>query len=115
MTDATSFARAYVEAAVFADCGPDDETSGAPWAPETDERFARDAAAFFEAHRDDIADYESETDGNAGHDLWFTRRGHGCGFWEYPGVPSACRLDAAAKALGDLDLYLGDDGFVYAA
>lgn len=111
----TPFQQAYIEAAVFADCGPDDETNGKDWAPETDLRFLADAAIFYDAHRGDIEAYESETGSNAGHDLWFTRRGHGRGFWEHDKLACARRLDKAAKALGNLDLYVGDDGLVYAA
>jgi hypothetical protein len=50
----------------------------------------------------------------AGHDLWLTRNGHGCGFWDgdWP-EPEASRLDAAAKAMGTCDLYVGDDGRLY--
>lgn len=50
----------------------------------------------------------------AGHDFWLTRNGHGAGFWDgdWP-EPYASKLDAAAKAAGSLDAYLGDDGKVY--
>lgn len=115
MTDADTFAAAYKEAAIFADCGPDNETEGLAWAEETEARFSRDAAAFYAAHEADIHAYEYATGSNAGHDLWFTRRGHGCGYWEHAGNPAADRLDAAARALGNLDLYAGDDGKVYPA
>jgi len=115
MTDRASFTRSYIEAAVWADCGPDHETEGAAWAPETDQRFDHDAGAFYDAHEGDIEAYEDETGSNAGHDLWFTRCGHGVGFWEHKGNPAADRLDIAARSLGNLDLYLGDDALVYAA
>jgi hypothetical protein len=113
MTD--HFTAAYIEAAVWADCDSDHECHGLPWAEETDARFAADAAAFYAAHEADILAYEEQTGSNAGHDLWFTRCGHGVGYWEHAGLPCADRLDAAAKALGGLDLYAGDDGKVYAA
>lgn len=50
----------------------------------------------------------------AGHDFWYTRNGHGCGFWDgdWP-EPYAAQLTEAAKAFGEVDMYLGDDGKVY--
>lgn len=111
--DVACFTRAHIEAAAWADCGPDHETHGKDWAPETIARFKADGNAFYKANRDDIHAYEAETGSNAGHDFWFTRRGHGVGFWEHD-TPAAGRLGKAAKAAGDIDLYLGDDDLVYA-
>ena len=38
----------------------------------------------------------------AGHDLWLTRNGHGCGFWDGDWKePAATLLTAAAKSLGE--------------
>nr|WP_316651555.1 hypothetical protein [uncultured Gellertiella sp.] len=50
----------------------------------------------------------------AGHDFWLTRCGHGAGFWDgdWP-EPHATALDNAAKAFGNVDLYVGDDGQIY--
>ena len=114
MTDLYSFQRAYIACADFADCGPDSECCGADWADETIQMFNSDAAFFFLANKADIAAYEDETGSDAGHDLWYTRVGHGCGFWEHD-TPAAARLDKAARALGNIDLYLGDDGKAHAA
>lgn len=52
--------------------------------------------------------------GHAGHDFWLTRNGHGAGFWDgdWP-EPHATQLDRAAKAFGDVTLYVGDDGLIY--
>lgn len=48
------------------------------------------------------------------HDLWLTQNGHGAGFWDggWPGYGDA--LTAAAKRMGEVDLYAGDDGKLYA-
>lgn len=49
---------------------------------------------------------ETDSDCNrshcAAHDLWYSRQGHGCGFWDgdWP-APYADVLDGAAKALGE--------------
>jgi hypothetical protein len=50
----------------------------------------------------------------AGRDFWYTRNEHGCGFWDgdWP-EPYASQLTDAAKAFGNVDAYLGDDGKVY--
>lgn len=50
----------------------------------------------------------------AGHDFWLTRCGHGCGFWDgdWP-KPYSDKLTAAAKAFGNVDLYVGDDGAIH--
>lgn len=50
----------------------------------------------------------------AGADFWFTRNGHGCGFWDgdWP-EPYATELDNAAKTFGEVYLHVGDDGLIY--
>ena len=54
-------------------------------------------------------------DGRAGHDFWLTRNHHGAGFWDgdWP-EPQATALTDAAHAFGERNLYLGDDGRIYA-
>ena len=61
---------------------------------------------------------EYDVAARAGHDLWLTRVGHGCGFWDgdwesdrHNGLEGP--LTQAANALGDCDPYIGDDGQVY--
>lgn len=51
----------------------------------------------------------------AGHDFWLTRCGHGAGFWDgdWP-EPYATKLTDACKVFGNVDLYVGDDGKIYA-
>lgn len=53
----------------------------------------------------------------AGHDLWLTRNGHGCGFWEPGDWPAGIGkgLDKLAKEFGTFDLYVGDDELVHGA
>jgi hypothetical protein len=104
------FTKAYIEAAVFADW-PEDAPPGADWSPGTPHSMEQDAGAFYSAHEADVLRYGQGV-AQAGHDLWLTRCGHGCGYWEQGDVVSQ-RLNAAAKALGDCELYLGDDGRVW--
>jgi hypothetical protein len=50
----------------------------------------------------------------AGIDYWLTRNGHGAGFWDRDLGDVGDRLTAAAEADGMVDLYVGDDGRIYA-
>jgi hypothetical protein len=49
----------------------------------------------------------------AGHDFWLTRCGHGAGFWDRGLGEVGDTLTKACKAFGNVDLYVGDDGFIY--
>ena len=51
----------------------------------------------------------------AGHDFWLTRCGHGVGFWEYDRWQTEAgeALTKLARAAGNVDIYLGDDGQIY--
>ena len=52
-----------------------------------------------------------------GHDFWLTRNHHGAGFWDRPGLKDGGLGDALTKAAQEFkeyDLYIGDDGKVYA-
>jgi hypothetical protein len=60
-----------------------------------------------------------------GRDFWYTREGHGVGFWDgdwdgefsesahNPGVCMANILDDLATSYGKADWYVGDDGLIY--
>lgn len=102
------------------DYGPDD------LAPRALERIKADCAAFQAAHAVDLEQAYSETDYSpeqAGRDLWFTRNGHGVGFWDRDaldwfaasdnGRKLQDTLSDGARALGSRDAYVGDDGKVY--
>ena len=49
----------------------------------------------------------------AGHDFWFTRVGHGVGYWEKGLGDIGRMLTEASKTFGGVDPYVGDDGLVY--
>jgi hypothetical protein len=51
--------------------------------------------------------------GQAGHDFWLTRNGHGAGFWDRGLGERGDLLTKWAQSFGDADLYIGDDGLVY--
>jgi hypothetical protein len=119
--DLNPFARAYVTALFFADCGEDGQpASDADLAPETVARIAADCAAFESANAANIAggckrgSGEYTTAEQAGHDFYLTRQRHGVGFWDgdWP-EPAATRLTDAAHAFKEAAPYAGDDGLIY--
>jgi hypothetical protein len=108
------FVAAYIEAALFSSTDHNDEPLDAgnyELADETIQKMQADCLRFWCANEDDIGD-DIE---HAGHDFWLTRCGHGAGFWDGDWAePAATILDNAAKAYGNVDLYVGDDGQIYA-
>lgn len=107
------FTDSYIECAVWADCGTDHETHEADFSTDAQDMLERQARDFYAPHESDI---ESIGADQCGHDFWLTRNGHGAGFWDRDGFDRSealQRLDAAARAAGGCDLYLGDDGTIY--
>jgi hypothetical protein len=96
------------------------------FAPLTIAQAQADCDKFEEENAADLAVFsETFNRDNAAHDLWYSRNGHGTGFWDaditnlspWGSRPAAealkARLDAAAKNFGTLETYVGDDGLVY--
>lgn len=115
MTDSEQerFYQAYSEAVIFTDTGESGQpASYVEWSLEADLSARADCQKFFNENKQDVLDYGIEY---AAHDFWFTRNGHGVGFWENDhGTPEICdRLDAAARAFGETSFYLGDDELGY--
>lgn len=79
-------------------------------ATETWAEFWQDCAAFLSANLDDLKDMDP---GQAGHDFWLTREGHGAGFWDRGLGDRGDRLTDACKAYGEVYLYIGDDGRIH--
>lgn len=133
-----SFTQGYIEAAFFTECEPgttadtwDTETQSSlpgdmtvnDLAPETLAAMKEDCAAFQELAKVDLekaydyapADYDAN---RAGNDFWYTRNGHGTGFWDR-GLGDlrtetvGGRLSRDAKSFGECSLYRGDDGLIY--
>jgi hypothetical protein len=76
-------------------------------APESQAAMRRDCEAFYAAN---VADLEPMDAGQAGHDLWLTRNGHGTGFWDRGLGERGDRLADAARLLGEKYVVIGDDG-----
>jgi len=136
-SDLDAFTQGYVEALFFTEqesmtgeCGNSkggyregrDAPGFSDLAPVTLLRIVSDCAAFqgssdwqaFLTLRDN-GGAEGDDD-QGGRDFWFTRNGHGAGFWArepYTYASHAEALSDAAKAFGYVDAYVGDDGKVY--
>ena len=126
----SSFEQGYIEAAFFTSTGPDneeeglgDESSFGELAPSAIDRIKADCAAFEALAADLLAlaydryDYDAT---QAGRDFWYTRNGHGVGFWDRDALKDGI---ADGQSLGDAlsslcrysEVYLvrGDDGLIY--
>jgi hypothetical protein len=120
--DLDAFAQGYIEAAFFTSTGDDGnalEQGFSDLAPGTLAAMIADCAKFCESSAwlravNAAKSYDFPGEAQAGHDFWYTRNGHGCGFWDsdWP-EPYATALTDAAKAFPERDLYVGDDGKVY--
>lgn len=123
MSELADMLAAYVECALWSslhyadetadpvpmdhDHGPDD------LAPETLAEMREDCAAFLADNRDDLNATGAGPE-QWGHDFWLTRNHHGAGFWDRGYGPIGDRLTDAAHVYGEVDLYVGDDGRIYA-
>ncbi len=130
------FTRAYLECALFAETDNSDDSGGEPldrnfdvedFAPESIERAMQECAKFQEDNLEYILktpDWKGSDsyrcDGYKGlecaaHDFWFTRNGHGVGFWdrEYYTQEEKDKLTKACKEFGECWVYVGDDGLLY--
>ena len=108
----SEFERAYIEAMFFADT-PEEESWAFDELHESALRKIKEDCAEFCADQKtlDMIDGEERA---AGHDLWLTRQGHGCGFWDGDWPDDVGEyLTKRAKALGECWPYKGDDGFIY--
>ncbi len=59
------------------------------------------------------SEFEPQSENRLGFDLFLTRNGHGAGFWDRGLGIIGKRFTEAAKDLGEIYLYVGDDGKIY--
>ena len=53
--------------------------------------------------------------GQAGHDFWLTRNGHGAGFWDRDLLEIGDKLTEKAHSFGESNILMGDDGKLFVA
>ena len=113
--------RQYLETALWSsteeDGTPLDENYGiADFDPDSKERLVAELEAFFGVYVKTIEKYMQENkqdEEQVAHDFWLSRNRHGAGFWEHRGA-AAEKLTKASHDYGSVDLYVGDDGQIYA-
>jgi hypothetical protein len=119
-----SFTQGYIEAMFFTDASdPDDgELSDATFAdlhPDSLKEIIRECAEFQSANAEllerayDMGYAQGHYDAErAGNDFWYTRNGHGTGFWDRDLGEVGDKL-AKISRYRSVDLYMGDDGFIH--
>ena len=114
----STFQMAYIEAALWSSTDDDGNPLDSGFSvedidSETLQTMLDDCEAFQAENEDTLDGYD---EAQAGHDFWLTRNHHGAGFWECGHCDEAQgeALTNASEALGDFELYIGDDGKIYA-
>lgn len=121
------FTRQYLETALWSSTAADDEPmdkqtsereaySLSDIAPETVAQASADCAKFQRQNEVTLGIYgeANEDDTLAAHYFWLDRNGHGAGFQDRGPEVAANALAAASRAFGEVNLYEGDDGKIYA-
>jgi hypothetical protein len=87
---------------------------------DAQEEIVESVWRFIVGSPDDVRDWvETQVDSDwtgaedLGHNLLLSRNGGGSGFWDRGRGALGDRLHAAANALGEMSLYVGDDGALY--
>jgi hypothetical protein len=119
------FTQHYIKAALWATNDESNDGGGVPLDDNyseddfTDEALADIKAECKRFQEENAADITAENCltathyvEQAGHDFFLTRNGHGVGFWEDDDWKEEAgeRLSEAAKAFGETNIYVGDDG-----
>lgn len=115
-----AFTQGYIQALFFTNCSdPDDgdlaDATFDELAPEALALIITDCTTFQTDNAADLAlayEVNGYDDELAGMDYWYTRNGHGVGFWDRGLGEVGERLSKACQ-YHTLDPYRGDDGRVY--
>ena len=119
-TDLERFTDGYMEALYFTDCGDERQPpSDAEMDVESQKDLEADCRSWWRRFgcfvtTEVCTDAFDDVVKQAGIDFHMTRNGHGVGFWEDE-WPECYRymFTNGAKAYGEVDIYLGDDGLIY--
>jgi hypothetical protein len=121
-TSLDAFTQGYIEAMFFTSTGPDDDIKSATVAdlhPDTLKSIIFECAEFQEANRADIDEATDNgringyDDAAAGRDFWYSRNGHGVGYFDRDIGDVGAKLQNAAYQACESTLYLGDDNFLH--
>lgn len=117
------FTQGYIEAMFFTDANSDSndlaDATFAELAPLSLNMSIEECRDFQAKHRDDIDEaidngrinaYDEKA---AGRDFWYTRNGHGVGFWDRDLGDVGETLTEAARQCGAIDLMRGDDDMIH--
>jgi hypothetical protein len=111
--------RGYIEAIYFTDTGDSEQPAAdIEMAVESQLKCLQDVAEFIGQVEQagllsEYLDQPTASWNQLGVDYWFTRQGHGCGFWDRDMGELGDRLTDLAKFCGSADTYEGDDGLLY--
>lgn len=115
-----TFIDAYMDCAIWASHSDEDEDrqldgySSADIHDDTRKEMADDCNDFINTNAILLASViDLEDAGQAGHDFWLTRNGHGAGFWDRGLGDVGRKLSDAARVYGERYLYLGDDEMIH--
>lgn len=101
----------------------EDEVCDNPLSSQSAKKIIEDCQKFYDSmaiqnvdlrvctNKSETVDFEQ-----IGRDFWYTRNGHGVGFWDRPHVyieDSANQLCDIVEMFGETWFYTGNDGFVY--
>lgn len=120
--DFNDFYKSFVATMLWSEAGNedgqiDDESSPEEMHPNLREVLREQCEAFCRANVSDLIEATQRigyTIEQAGHDFALSRNGHGAGFFDRGLGDVGDRLQEAAQKAGQLDLYFGDDGIIYA-
>lgn len=113
------FTLGYIEAMFFADIDtPDHDTEGLGIADLSSEAIAqiKTDCDKFQINNEGFLNsaYSSEYDeSRAGNDFYYTRVGHGTGFWDRGKGEIWDTLTKSSEGFGEIWAYQGDDGQIY--
>lgn len=116
------FIAGYIEALFFAETATDSDgeeienLSGYELSAVARDKCEQDCARFLDCHgaKVDLAIFGSDDYDHtqAGRDFWFTRQGHGVGFWDRGLGMVGDELSAAARSFGKKYVFIDDDGLI---
>lgn len=114
-----AFTQGYIQAMFFTNTGTGDDkgledATFAELAPAALAKIIADCERFQTQNAPHFAAMTGYDEEEAGRDFWFTRNGHGVGFWDFDWPDDIGEaLTKASKLFRSLDLYRGDDGQIY--